>query len=161
MELQRQTKSLPRRSQPGCTLWRHANISFIFFFGGCDLDTTIPSSQVIIVNLQAREWWYERFDRVPLPRIDPAIVAIQDKVYIFGGYRSYEEDPQACYSYSIAEWNVTPQGSRWSWVEVDVPYPPPLSQTTCIGQAISVYEGKVIFLAPGRTNGFDDRVSLL
>lgn len=133
-------------------------------FGGYDNAEECATSQVIIINLEQLQWWYQPFEgnRNSSPRISPAIVAIENRVYIFGGYRAYEGDPQTCYSYSIAEWRPAVDRnahSSWDWEVRDVPYHGLIPGDSVIGQAISVLGGKKIFLTPGRLNSSDTRVS--
>ncbi|KDR76953.1 hypothetical protein GALMADRAFT_66355 [Galerina marginata CBS 339.88] len=156
-ELKREKRHLPALSHPGCTLWRYEGHSFIFLFGGYDAASDGASSKVVIINLKLREWWYEdRLGRTN-PRIAPSIVAIGNKVYIFGGYKELEGDPQACYSYSIAEHRPEDPISPWAWEVRDTPYSGHLPSDFVVGQAVAVYGGKKILLAPGRLNHTDER----
>ncbi|KAF9554988.1 hypothetical protein CPC08DRAFT_148943 [Agrocybe pediades] len=160
--LKREKVPLPAVGDPGCTLWRLQNTSFIFVFGGYDCNEDQVSSNTIIINLERLEWWRQpiKGKGSPKARLCPAVVAIESRVYIFGGYGAYEGDPDACYSYSIAEWRPS-EGpevcSKWRWEVQDVPYHGQMPCQAVVGQAISVFGGKKIFLTPGRLNASDER----
>ncbi|KAH9486360.1 hypothetical protein JR316_0000424 [Psilocybe cubensis] len=128
-------------------------------FGGYDLEADKPSARVIIINPSATEWWYEEHLDIggPTPCISPSLVTVGNKIYIFGGYQSYNVDPMPCYSYSVLEWEPSSATSRslWSWKCCNNPYKQPMPEKTIIGEALSVYNGKFILLAPGKTNEHD------
>lgn len=165
-KLDKPNKPLHCLGQPGCALWRCGNISLVFMFGGYGLEADKPNARVIIINPSAREWWYEEgLDRGgPTPCTAPSLVTIDNRIFIFGGYQSYDIDPQACHSYNILRWeppSAAPR-SRWHWQSCNTPYKLPMPANAVVGQAVSVYGSKFFFLVPGKTNDQDknNRVSM-
>ena len=126
-----------------------ANSSFIFIFGGYDTGTEEASSKTIVVDLDHLEWWYLQLEGDDVEaRIAPAVVAVDTKLYIFGGYRQLnDDDPQPFDSYSVAEFL---QDQRWHWTVRDQPYSNIVPQGHSFGKAIPVYNGAKLLLTPGR-----------
>ena len=150
---------LPRLSYPGCTLLRINDSSFAFVFGGYDASLEMPHSGAIIIDLESQAWWHLPIDsdgRSISARIDPSVVAIGNKVYIFGGYRRFGDDPKPHESFSIVEY--LPEQGIWKWAAQDEPYSAPVPVGHAFGRACSVYNGTKILLAPGRLT--DDNVRL-
>ncbi|KAF8953067.1 hypothetical protein BDZ97DRAFT_1930033 [Flammula alnicola] len=142
-----QLKLLPSLILPGTTLVRIENASFILIFGGFDCDKNEPSSKVIMIDPEEKEWWYLKFDGEDVgPRINPAVVAVDNKMYIFGGYQTFGNDPRPYRSFSIAE--CKPEGV-WHWEVRDAPISPSIPRGHVFGNAISVYNGTKILLGPG------------
>ena len=80
------------------------------------------------------------------PRINPAIVGLSGKIYIFAGFTHYS-GPQRrnLKSYSIA--GYSPQG--WRWEDLDVPY---MSSLPVFQESIVVQgSNPQILLTPGRS----------
>ncbi|KAF8953071.1 hypothetical protein BDZ97DRAFT_635746 [Flammula alnicola] len=142
-----QLKRLPTLVSPGATLVRIENASFILIFGGFDCDKNEPSSKVIMIDPEEKEWWFLKFDGEDVgPRLNPAMVAVNNKMYIFGGYEKVGNDHRPCRSFSIAE--CKPEGV-WHWEVRDAPISPSIPQGHMFGQAIPVYNGMKILLGPG------------
>ncbi|KJA23944.1 hypothetical protein HYPSUDRAFT_66037 [Hypholoma sublateritium FD-334 SS-4] len=142
-------KKLPRLSYPGCTLLRIHDSSFAFIFGGYDASLEKSHSGAIIVDLESRAWWNLPIEgRNISARIDPSVVAIGNKVYIFGGYRQFGDDPKPHNSLSIAEY--LPDQGIWKWAVQDEPYSAPVPVGHVFGRACPVYNGTKILLTPGR-----------
>ncbi|KAF8952006.1 hypothetical protein BDZ97DRAFT_1768983 [Flammula alnicola] len=153
-ELRRPPKRLPKLSLPGCTLLRIHDSSFIFIFGGFDYITDEATSRVIVIDLEHTAWWYLKLNGEAVnARINPAVVAIDDKLYIFGGYRKFGHDPQPHSSFSIAEYKAAE--GIWHWAVRDAPYSNPVPEGHVFGQGISVYNGTKILLTPGRLTNDD------
>lgn len=125
------------------------NSSFIFIFGGYDTGMEEASSKTIVVDLDHLEWWYLQLEGDDVEaRIAPAVVAVDTKFYIFGGYRQLnDDDPQPFDSYSVAEFL---QDQRWHWTVRDQPYSNIVPQGHSFGKAIPVYNGAKLLLTPGR-----------
>lgn len=105
------------------------------------------SSKIIVVNLDRLEWWYLRLEGEDVEaRINPVVVAVDTKLYIFGGYKQFE-NCQPFHSYSVAEFL---QDQQWHWSVRDQPYSNIVPQGHSFGKAIPVYNGAKILLTPGR-----------
>lgn len=150
MELSRKKQQLPRLGQPGLTLFRIHDSSFILIFGGYNLDENKSVSTLIAVDVDHREWWIVDVDGGAVSaRINPVVVAVDHKIYIFGGDGKYSEtDPQSLKSYSIASYQSDLR--RWRWDARDVPYPGFIPAHQVFGAGIAVYNGKKIMLTPGK-----------
>jgi len=123
------------------------NSNFIFIFGGYDIDKEKASSKIIVVDLDHLEWWYLRLEGGDVEaRIAPAIVAVDTKLYIFGGYDD-DYSRRLVNSYSVAEFL---QDQRWHWTIRDQPYSNIVPQGHSFGKAIPVYNGAKLLLTPGR-----------
>ncbi len=163
-ELEPKTRQLPRVSHAGITLLRFQNASFIVIFGGYDHNLQAPTSNMIFISLKNLGWWFANLEdagresKQVSPRISPEIVAIDKKIYIFGGYRRFGKEPQPCTSFSIAEY--ASEERRWRWVVVDKPYPAPVPNRKIFGGACTAYNGKKILLGPGRLTGDEVCISL-
>ena len=110
-------KRLPRITQPGHALLRVHNSSFIAMFGGYDHDLEESQANIIIINPTNKTWWIVEFEgneRIG-PRISPAMVAVHNSIYIFGGYHEIEEGKKLrpIESFSVAEYD--PQKKTWRW----------------------------------------------
>lgn len=81
-------------------------------------------------------------------RIDPTMVAIDRKLYIFGGYKYFRGQGGAHASYSIAA--LSDDGKTWEWEVRDVPYPEIVPPGTIFAEATAVYNGVKILLTPWR-----------
>lgn len=149
-------KQLPRIAYPGCTLLRINDSSFAVIFGGYNAVSEKLNTDTIIVDLEKCYWWTLRIKGTSAsPRINPAMVAIDSKIYIFGGYRQFGVDPRPYNSFSIAEYD--PERGTWTWVTRDEPYSAPVPAGHVFGQACAVYNGAKILLTPGRLT--DSKVS--
>lgn len=154
-ELQRKQKPLPVLGLSACTLFRWHETSMLLLFGGYDNDAEEASSQIIVVDVTHSEWWFLTIEGEPVEgRIDPAIVAIDHKLFVFGGYRRYGRDPQPHRSYSIASLSDT---GKWTWEARDVAYTNIIPQGHIFGAAVPMYNNTKILLTIGRTTG--DEVS--
>lgn len=148
-DCKREPKELPRLTLADSTLFRHNDTSFILIFGGYDVDDEETSGKLIVVNLRHLEWWYQTIEGGPVEgRINPTIVTIDQKLYIFGGYRHFERDGAPHASYSIA---ALADGTTWRWEARDVPYPQNVPKGSIFGKAEPIYDGGKILLLPWRT----------
>ncbi|CAA7263304.1 unnamed protein product [Cyclocybe aegerita] len=157
----RKTKRLPALGEPGIAFAEISGIPVVFLFGGHDLDRDVPSSKLIAVNTLHLEWFYVDFEpvqkpRMVAPRLKPAMVAYNEKLYIFGGVPSYDEPRKQAYhrSYSIAAFQ--PGKLKWKWIAADEPYPNELQQNFRSG--VMVHGGQAILLAPGKVFRDSERV---
>ncbi|KAF9480832.1 hypothetical protein BDN70DRAFT_992427 [Pholiota conissans] len=148
---EREIKPLPCVSLSGATLLRIENSSYIALFGGCN-EAAKATSELIIVDPKNRQWWTAKFKgevRVS-PRINPAVVAIGDRIYIFGGHRKFDVwDQQPCHSYSVAQ---CLSKVNWQWLTCDHPYPDwvQLPPGQCFKWACALYDDTKILLTPYR-----------
>lgn len=125
----------------------------MFIFGGYDAALEKPHSDAIMVDLEKHAWWFFPIKSTSA-RIGPSVVAIENKVYIFGGYRQFGDNPKPYDSFSIAEY--LPDRRIWQWAAQDEPYSAPVPVGHVFGRACSVYNGTKILLTPGRLT--DDNV---
>lgn len=147
-ELLREKRCLPELSGPGLTLMRINNTSFILIFGGHSVDEDKAVSTLIAVDVDHLEWWYVRVEGGHVAaRINPVVVAVEKKLYIFSGFKTFSK--KQCHpfkSYSIATYSA-PRGG-WHWEARDVSYSGLDHQL--FGAGLPVYDGKKILLTPGK-----------
>jgi hypothetical protein len=126
---------------------RIQNTSFVLIFGGYSFDEDKAVSTLIAVDVDHLEWWDVTVQGGHVaPRINPVVVAVEQKLYIFSGHRTFSKKESYPFkSYSIASYS-TPRG--WHWEARDVPYSGLDFQI--FGSGIAVYDGKKILLLPGR-----------
>ncbi|KAF8953062.1 hypothetical protein BDZ97DRAFT_1930029 [Flammula alnicola] len=158
---ERTIKPLPRLSEPGFTLHYINDHPIIFLFGGYN---ERPSSALIAIETQHQEWWYVDDDPSGLapgpPRVNPVIIGVGNRLFIFGGYTDFGDHGTNYMSYSIAEFQ--PGTHKCKWIAVDVPYPADilaLNQTFDCGVAIG--GGTMIVLTPGRLDDAVDHFNFL
>lgn len=107
------------------------------------------TSKIIAVNLDRLEWWYLRLEGEDVEaRIDPVVVVVDTKLYIFGGYKQFESR-EPFHSYSVAEFL---QDQQWHWTIRDEPYSSIVPQGHSFGRAVPVYNGAKLLLTPGRVS---------
>ncbi len=152
-ERNREFKELPLLSLPDCKLFRFHGTSLILIFGGFDVDAGKASCRLIVVDLKYLEWWYQPVEGGHVAgRIDPTIVVIDKKLYIFGGYRRFGGNGSPHRSYSIA---ALSDDGDWHWDARDVPYPSDIPEGLAFGRATPIYGGEKILLTPWRTTNHD------
>jgi hypothetical protein len=84
-------------------------------------------------------------------RIEPVVIAVDTKLYVFGGYKRLgHKDPLPYTSYSVAEFLPD---RRWQWTVRDHPYSNIVPKGQSFGAGIPVYNGAKILLTPGRVAG--------
>lgn len=152
-------------SLPTCELFRFHGTSLIVIFGGFDVHTEKASNKLIMVDLKYLEWWYQPVEGGDVAgRIDPTMVVIDEKLYIFGGYSHFEKNGDGNgegnsegngngngsphRSYSIA---ALSDDGVWHWDTRDVPYSSDIPEGLAFGRATPIYGGKKILLTPWRT----------
>ena len=120
-------------------------------FGGYDQAKSKRSSSLIAIDVDRHSWWWVRPEGVPvISRFSPTMVAIKNRLYIFGGL----QDNVVLKSYSIIEY----ADGAWRWVERDrhACYSDgselPSGPFALSASAISLYNGKQILLTPGRAD---------
>lgn len=123
--------------------------SIIFIFGGYSLDEDKALSSLIAVDVDHLEWWYVSVKGGQVAaRINPVVVAVGQKIYIFSGYKRFSKtDTHPFRSYSIASYSALHQ---WQWEARDVSYPAPAPTPQTFGVGMAVYNGKKILLTPGK-----------
>lgn len=143
---------LPILSATACTFLHLNGGNFLFFFGGHNATKDRVTSDLIAVDVDALTWWYVKVQGGPInDRIDHSIVAIRNRIYVFGGKKEFDDKAPFYASYSIAEYSS--DDGEWTWVVCDHPYPSHVPSQGYGGMAISVYDGKKILLSPGRLGG--------
>ena len=67
------------------------------------MDEGKPVSTLIAVDLNHLEWWVVPVNGGPIPaRIKPVLIAIEHRIFIFGGDAKYcEVDPQSFRTYCM------------------------------------------------------------
>ncbi|KAF8909714.1 hypothetical protein CPB84DRAFT_1765286 [Gymnopilus junonius] len=148
-------KRLPRLSQPGMALLEVKGNPIIFLFGGYDFDASSgadgTSSALVAIDITRKQWYYVQFEdsdfSPPTPRIDPIVVGINEKLYIFSGLTGFGNNWVYHRSFSIVYFQL---GRCSKWVAVDSPYPSNVPAGHVFGKGLSVYDGKMILLLPGR-----------
>ncbi|KDR73674.1 hypothetical protein GALMADRAFT_158153 [Galerina marginata CBS 339.88] len=162
-------RSLPILDQPGFTFLSINGLSFLLLFGGHKMATHIvgpkgrrdeesdelpvgPSSALFFIRVGVEKpyWWHE--DDVGgqvQPRVNPLIVAIGKKVFVFGGTKklakSDKDKPEQIFSFSVLE--MDDKARKWIWTHRDIPY----GVTNLIFDDLTpVYDQSVILLTPGR-----------
>ena len=154
MKPEAKRKRLPHLSQPGMALIDVQNRPFIFLFGGHDVDGPAggPSSALIAIDLSHKQWYYVPFEdnsqqAGPAARIDPILIGVNEKLYVFDGLTGFGENWAYHRSFSVAEFRL---GKKSKWVVVDAPYPQNVPAGHFFGKGLAVYEGDMILLLPGR-----------
>ncbi len=120
---------------------------FLLLFGGVD-SRGLTSSKLVSIDLDSMKWGYENVKggRV-LPRVSAAMVAIKNRLFIFGGRDEISAEATLRRSYSIAEYN----DNKWTWVATDVPYDSDdIHPAVYDAVVIPIYDGLKILLGPGR-----------
>ncbi|KAJ7140061.1 hypothetical protein C8R43DRAFT_1018808 [Mycena crocata] len=122
-------------------------------FGGSD-DARNVKSDMIAVDLDLLTWWVVNVQGNPIhpirPRLSASMVAINDRLFIFGGRDEFEDDydpprpPPLIPTYSIAHYTAQ---TGWRWQFSDLPAPLNLGYSI---QATPVYNGQKILLMQGR-----------
>ncbi|KAF8904561.1 hypothetical protein CPB85DRAFT_1437746 [Mucidula mucida] len=93
------------------------------------------------------KWRYENVKGGKvLSRVNASMVAIKNRLFIFGGRDKIAAKATVRRSYSIAEYD----GNEWTWVATDVPYDPDDIEASYDAKAIAIYDGVKILLGPGR-----------
>ncbi|KAF8961443.1 hypothetical protein BDZ97DRAFT_1829342 [Flammula alnicola] len=112
-------------------------------------------SDLIAVDVVKKEWWVVKVEGGQIaPRINPVMVVVENKIFIFGGYKENgpNDTPDYLDSYSIAKYDH--EAETWKWIASDRPYPDHVSGTI-FGAGVPVYDGMQILLTPGRRKPTD------
>lgn len=146
-----QGEKLPALQHAACAFISLNDRNFLMVFGGYDQAKSKRSSSLIAIDVDRHSWWWVRPEGIPvISRFSPTMVAIKNRLYIFGGL----QDDVILKSYSIIEY----ADGAWRWVERDrhACYPDgselPLWPFALSASAVSLYNGKQILLTPGRAN---------
>ncbi|KAF8909715.1 hypothetical protein CPB84DRAFT_1765288 [Gymnopilus junonius] len=153
--LNREVKPLPSLSQPGIVLLELNNHPRIFIFGGYDAgDADGPSSTLIAVNTTHKEWYHVEFEDSqlppPAPRIDPILVGVDEKLYIFGGIKNFGDNWTYHRTFSIIDFQLNAPSRKCKWLIVDAPYPDNVPANQLFGKGLPINNGTAILLLPGR-----------
>lgn len=145
----RQERKLPALLHAACTFVTLNKRHFLMLFGGYDQATSETSSSLIAVDVDRLSWWWVRPQGVPvISRFSPTMVAIKNRLYIFGGL----QNDVVLKSYSIIEY----ADGAWQWIERDrhACYPDgselPSEPFALTASAVALYDGKQVLLTPGR-----------
>ncbi|KAJ7111462.1 hypothetical protein C8R44DRAFT_985554 [Mycena epipterygia] len=133
--------------------------TFLFLFGGHNSDN--PTSDLIAIDLDLNTWWVVDVQGTPiLPRMSTSMVAIRNKLFIFGGRTRFANNAPTMCTYSVAKLHrETPWTTRWTWEVSDAQMPPNLPALGCSIQATPVHDSQMILLARGRVRN-DERINL-
>ncbi|KAJ6588127.1 hypothetical protein B0H19DRAFT_977992 [Mycena capillaripes] len=142
-------RNLPALTEASTAFISVGGGSFFLIFGGHD--TQNPKNDLIAVDLDLLTWWFAEVQGTPLrPRMGASMVAINNRLFIFGGRDQFSDDyPPIIRTYSIAEYS--PQ-TRWTWRVSDAPLPPDLPLLGYNIRATPVYGGQKILLTQGRVH---------
>ncbi|KAK0224097.1 hypothetical protein IW262DRAFT_1548206 [Armillaria fumosa] len=102
---------------------------YIFLFGG--YDGTEINSKLIAINVNTKVWSVVPIEGTVAPRIDAAMVGIEDRLYIFGGRQRFEHGNTVffhckhCAFQSASETEgVFPMGLHWYFAHTIEALPP-------------------------------------
>ncbi|KAK0460700.1 uncharacterized protein EV420DRAFT_1306669 [Desarmillaria tabescens] len=143
------SKPLPSLFKPACTFLHFQETTYIFMFGGFDVDEEAVSSRLIAIDLDDSQWWYVEVEGGDVcGRMNASMIGINNKLFIFGGRASYDKESLGMASYSIAEYT----NHRWNWMSGrrDRAYDAHVPPLGFGGRALSVHGGRKILLTPGR-----------
>ncbi|KAJ7870161.1 hypothetical protein B0H14DRAFT_2726315, partial [Mycena olivaceomarginata] len=142
-----EVKKLPALMEPASALISLSGGTYMFLFGGYDPESQAPTANLIAIDLDLLIWWYADVCGTPIvPRMSATMVAIKNRLFIFGGRTQWKDDSPAIATYSIAIYD--PQ-SQWTWAISDEFMPP---ETPPLGygiQAIPIDDGEKILLTRG------------
>jgi hypothetical protein len=146
-----QGEKLPALQHAACAFISLNDRNFLMLFGGYDHTKSKRSSSLIAIDVDCHSWWWVRPEGIPvISRLSPTMVAIKNRLYIFGGL----QDEVVLKSYSIIEY----ADGAWRWIERDrhACYPDgselPSELFALTASAVSLYNGKQILLTPGRAD---------
>ena len=153
--LKREVKLLPALSQPGVVLVELRGHPVILLYGGYDAgEDEGPSSALIAINTSHKEWYYVEFEdnefAPPSARIDPILVGVHGKLYIFGGLEAFGQAWAYHRTYSIVDFQLGARTHKCKWLMVDTPYPDTVPANQIFGKGLPVQNGVTILLLPGR-----------
>ncbi|KAJ6453580.1 hypothetical protein C8R45DRAFT_847062 [Mycena sanguinolenta] len=141
-------RPLPALTEAACTLISVGGGTYFLLFGGHDTDN--PTSELIAVDLDLLIWWVVEVQGTPLrARMSASMVAVDNRLFIFGGRDDFAGNAPVIRTYSIAEYNPR---TRWTWRVSDAPLPPDLPPLGYLIQSVPVFNGKKILLTQGRTS---------
>ncbi|KAK7014686.1 hypothetical protein R3P38DRAFT_2787519 [Favolaschia claudopus] len=83
---------------------------------------------------------------IPVPKLSATMVAVENRLFVFGGRTKYEDDSPFLSTFSVACYNGK---DGWSWQCVDHQYPPHIPNLGCSVQAAVINDGKTILLHKG------------
>lgn len=150
---------LPRLHCAASTFLHLNGGNFVLLFGGHNGAKDRVTSDLIAIDVDTLRWWYVKVHGGPVnDRIHHSLVAIDNRIYIFGGKREFDAQAPCHASYSIAEYSL--DKGVWSWVVCDHPYPAHVPSLGHGGTAMAVYDGKKVLLTPGRLGKSSSTIDL-
>ncbi|KAJ7059260.1 hypothetical protein C8F01DRAFT_1059307 [Mycena amicta] len=139
-----EVKKLPALTDAASAIVSLGDKSFLMLFGG--FDGIKSTASLICVDLDNLAWWYVSVaGRQIKARTGAAMLAHKNKLFIFGGRVSLDDDPRIIDTFSVA--TLSPEG--WSWTVSDS------VMTLNLGYLIHatlVYGGQKILLTKGRVD---------
>ncbi|KAJ7883639.1 hypothetical protein B0H14DRAFT_2214073, partial [Mycena olivaceomarginata] len=139
-------KELPALNEPASSLTSVDGGTYMFLFGGHDPKSKKVTADLIAINMDSFIWWYVEIPGSPAPRMSATMVAIRNKIFIFGGRNKFEDDSSGIAAYSMAVYN--PQAG-WTWAVSDRPLPSALSPLGYSIRATPMDDGAEILLTRG------------
>ncbi|KAK6974362.1 hypothetical protein R3P38DRAFT_3133480 [Favolaschia claudopus] len=145
-----QPRCLPKLTEAASAFIEVAGGRFFLLFGGYDLEAEGPTSRLIAIDLDLETWWFVDVRGTSIrPRMTASMVAIKNRLFIFGGRDNFETGSPTIGTYSIAEY--TPE-SQWTWRVSDALMPGELPSLGYGIQCVPVFDGQKILLFNGRSN---------
>lgn len=144
-------RRLPRLQSASATFLAVNGRHFVLLFGGHDFEKDQVMSDLIAIDVDDMAWWYVNIEGGPVKgRIQSALVAIDHRIFIFGGKNKFN---QKGHSPSFSSWCMAEYtaGKGWRWVVCDQDYPPGLPSLGAGGKAIPIFGNKKILLTAGRS----------
>ncbi|KAJ7700481.1 hypothetical protein B0H17DRAFT_1327964 [Mycena rosella] len=139
-------RALPALTEPAIDLVSLGGRSFLFLFGGHDSQG--PTADLIAIDLDEYVWWFVDVQGTPIrSRMSASMVAIDNRLFVFGGRVKFDDKGPAIRTYSVAVYNPD---TRWTWVISDTPMPRDLPPLGFSINATPVYGGQKILLTQGR-----------
>ncbi|KAJ7795496.1 hypothetical protein B0H14DRAFT_2391580, partial [Mycena olivaceomarginata] len=139
-------KEVPALNEPASSLTSVDGGTYMFLFGGHDPKSKKVTADLIAINMDSFIWWYVEIPGSPAPRMSATMVAIRNKIFIFGGRNKFEDDSSGIAAYSMAVYN--PQAG-WTWAVSDRPLPSTLSPLGYSIRATPMDNGAEILLTRG------------
>ncbi|KAK7042619.1 hypothetical protein R3P38DRAFT_2891455, partial [Favolaschia claudopus] len=145
-----QPRCLPELTEAASAFVEVAGGRFFLLFGGYDLEAEGPTSRLIAIDLDLETWWFVDVRGAPIrPRMAASMVAIKNRLFIFGGRDNFETGSPPIGTYSIAEYTAETQ---WTWRVSDAPIPGELPSLGYSIQCVPVFDGQKILLFNGRSS---------
>ncbi|KAJ7337519.1 hypothetical protein DFH08DRAFT_705312 [Mycena albidolilacea] len=143
-----QCRQLPSLTETASALVSVGGGTYFLLFGGHNTKNT--TSDLIAVDLDLLVWWVVKVQGTPLlPRMSASMVAVDNRLFVFGGRETFIDETPGIPTYSVAEYNPHTQ---WTWTISDAPLPPDLRLLGYGIQSTPVFKGQKILLTQGSTD---------